>query len=59
MGKSDDGKQRRVSLSFDEFGSGVWFIAWLFTVGFAQLGFGQGLLAVAIWPYFLGAALAP
>jgi hypothetical protein len=32
----------------------LWFIGWLFTIGFAQLSFGQGILAIIIWPYYLG-----
>lgn len=32
----------------------LWFGAWLFTIGFAQLSFGKGLLALVIWPYYLG-----
>ena len=32
----------------------LWFAGWLFTIGFAQLGFWKGLLALVIWPYFLG-----
>lgn len=35
-----------------------WFVFWLFTVAFAQLGFGKALLAIFIWPYYLGAALS-
>jgi hypothetical protein len=27
---------------------------WLFTIGFAQLGFWKAVLALVIWPYFLG-----
>jgi len=38
--------------------SGLWFAAWLFTVGYAKLGFWPGLLALVIWPYYLGGALA-
>ena len=34
-----------------------WFVFWLFTVAFAQLGFGKAILAIFIWPYYLGAAL--
>ena len=33
---------------------GVWFAAWLFTIGFLNLSFGQGVLAVVVWPYYLG-----
>jgi hypothetical protein len=32
----------------------IWFIGWLFTIGFLQLSFGQGILAIIIWPYYLG-----
>ena len=36
----------------------LWFIGWLFTVGFLHHGFWKGLLALLIWPYFLGAHLS-
>ena len=35
----------------------MWFVSWLFTAGFAGLSFGKIILAVVIWPYFLGKAL--
>ena len=35
----------------------IWFIGWLFTIGFVHLGFSKGLFALVIWPYFLGVAL--
>ena len=35
-------------------GGGLWIAAWLFTVGYLHLGFWQGLLAIIVWPYFLG-----
>jgi hypothetical protein len=38
--------------------SGLWFAAWLFTVGYAKLSFWSAVLAILIWPYFLGGALA-
>lgn len=37
----------------------LWFIGWLFTIGFLGLGFWMGLLAIIVWPYFIGAHLAP
>lgn len=37
---------------------GVWFAAWLFTIGFLNLGFWQGVLAIIAWPYFLGVHFA-
>ncbi len=32
----------------------LWMIGWLFSIGFLQLGFWKGLLALLVWPYFLG-----
>ncbi len=37
----------------------LWFWAWLFTIGLLHLGLGKALLAIVIWPYYLGSALAP
>lgn len=37
----------------------LWFIGWLFTIGFLKLGFWKGVLALLIWPYFLGAEFTP
>ncbi len=38
---------------------GFWFAAWLFTIGFLKLTFWQGVFAIIIWPFYLGAAFAP
>jgi len=35
----------------------IWFIGWLFTIGYASLVWWKILLALVIWPYFLGSAL--
>ena len=32
----------------------VWFMGWLFTIGFLQVTFFKGLLALIIWPYYVG-----
>lgn len=32
----------------------LWFIGWLFSIGFLKFGFWKGVLALAIWPYFIG-----
>lgn len=32
----------------------VWFMGWLFTIGFLKVTFFKGLLALIIWPYYLG-----
>jgi len=36
----------------------IWFIGWLFTIGYAGLVWWQILLAIIVWPYFLGVALS-
>ena len=36
----------------------MWFIGWLFTIGLAKLSFWQAVLALIIWPYYLGSVLS-
>jgi hypothetical protein len=36
----------------------VWIGSWLFTVGFLHLSFWKGVLAIVIWPYYIGAHFA-
>ncbi len=35
----------------------IWFIRWLFTVAFAKLTFWTAILALVIWPFYLGVAV--
>jgi hypothetical protein len=35
----------------------LWLGAWLFVIGLLQLSFWKGVLAIVLWPYYLGAAL--
>jgi len=35
----------------------AWFIGWLFTIGYANLVWWQIILAIVVWPYFLGRLL--
>jgi hypothetical protein len=32
----------------------VWFMGWLFTIGFLQLHFWKAVLGIILWPYYLG-----
>jgi hypothetical protein len=32
----------------------LWVAAWLFTIGFLHLTFWKGVLAIVLWPYYLG-----
>jgi hypothetical protein len=35
----------------------IWIMGWLFTIGYAHLSTGKGILALLLWPYYLGRAL--
>ena len=35
----------------------IWFIGWLFTLAFAKLIWWQAILALVVWPYYLGMAV--
>jgi hypothetical protein len=35
----------------------IWFIGWLFTLAYANLGFWQAVFAIVIWPFYLGNAV--
>jgi hypothetical protein len=32
----------------------LWIAAWLFTIGFLHLTFWRGVLAIVLWPYYIG-----
>jgi hypothetical protein len=32
----------------------LWFIGWLFTIGFADLVWWKIILGIVVWPFFLG-----
>jgi hypothetical protein len=36
----------------------IWFMGWLFTIGYANLVWWQILLGIVVWPYFLGMTLS-
>jgi hypothetical protein len=36
----------------------LWMAGWLFSIGYLHLPFWQGVLALVIWPYYVGIALA-
>jgi len=37
----------------------LWFAGWLFTLGYLGLSFWSGVLALLIWPYYLGMHFMP
>lgn len=49
----------RIKIEQHGFMGAVWFGGWLFTLGYLQLGFWKGLVAIIVWPYFLGLVMSP
>jgi hypothetical protein len=54
---SDEQKPRKIQVGAHLAGT-IWFIGWLFTIGFAKLIWWQWIVGVVAWPYFLGAVLS-
>ena len=52
MSKDDKSKSISINVGFP------WFTMWIFTIAFAHLGFGQGVIGLVFWPYYLGDAIA-
>jgi hypothetical protein len=52
---SEEYHQHRVKV---ESGFGIiWVIGWMFTIGFLQLVWWKALLALVIWPWYMGVAI--
>ena len=45
---------QKIRIEQHTFTGGVWIAAWLFTIGFLHLRFWKGVLAILLWPYYLG-----
>jgi len=44
----------KIKIEHSGIGGLLWIGGWLFTIGFAKLAFFKGLLAIILWPYYLG-----
>ena len=51
-------RMERIKIEQHGFAGALWFAGWLFTLGLLHLPFWKGLLAIVMWPYYLGVALA-
>jgi hypothetical protein len=51
-----DPMERRIRIEQHSGSGSAWFAGWLFTIGYLQLAFWKAVLAVVLWPYFLGVA---
>lgn len=48
----------KIKIEHHTLSGGFWIAAWFFTIGYLNLSFWQGVLAVVLWPYYIGAAVA-
>ncbi|HLK33795.1 MAG TPA: hypothetical protein VKT29_11940 [Terriglobales bacterium] len=44
----------KIKIEQHSFAGTLWVGAWLFTIGFLQFGFWKAVLAIVLWPYYLG-----
>lgn len=51
--------ERKINITQHSGTGMLWFGGWLFTIGYLQLNFIQGLLGLLVWPYYLGSHFAP
>lgn len=49
----------KIKIENHTFSGGLWIGAWLFTIGFLHLTFWQGVIAIVVWPYYIGVAVSP
>jgi hypothetical protein len=58
---ADEGNSRekiKIRVEQHTFTAGTWCAAWLFTIGFLHLNFWGDVLAILLWPYYLGVHFA-
>jgi hypothetical protein len=46
--------EKKIRIKPHPFMGSLWVAAWLFTIGFLHLSFWKGVLAIVLWPYYLG-----
>jgi hypothetical protein len=52
------GSMERIRIEQHGAMGGLWFAGWLFTIGYLHLAFWRAVLAVVLWPYYLGVAIS-
>ncbi|HEY9167507.1 MAG TPA: hypothetical protein VIS48_15245 [Candidatus Kryptonia bacterium] len=48
----------RIKIENSGFSGMIWVIGWLFTIGFLKLTFWKAVLAIILWPYYIGVTLS-
>jgi uncharacterized membrane protein len=44
----------KIKIEQHSFTGTLWIMGWLFTIGLLHLAFWKGVLAIVLWPYYLG-----
>lgn len=45
---------QKIKIENQSFTGFSWCAGWLFTIGFLKLTFWKGVLAILLWPYYIG-----
>jgi hypothetical protein len=53
----NENRSRNVHVNNGSCVGGFWFAGWLFTLASVKLIWWQALLALVVWPYYLGQAV--
>lgn len=48
------GQAERIRIEQHSASGLLWLIGWLFTIGLLHLPFWKGVLAIIVWPFYLG-----
>jgi len=48
------GNPQKIRIEQHTFTGGLWFATWLFTIGYLHLSFWRSVLALVLWPYYIG-----
>lgn len=57
--RDDTNRTERIRIEQHGFAGLLWFAGWLFTIGYLQLPLVKGILALLLWPYYLGVHFGP
>lgn len=49
----------KIRIEQHSIGGLLWIAGWLFTIGFLNLAFWNGVRAMVLWPVYLGYAFSP
>jgi uncharacterized membrane protein len=47
-------RMEKVRVEQHSFVGSLWFAGWLFAIGYLHLAFWKGVLAIVLWPYYVG-----